>query len=119
MARENLYFHGVDMASGFAASPHNPLSHEKVLSSDIDEAAQTGSRTRLLRLDPGYRSSGAHAHDYWEELYLIEGEMTIHDGEDGEKLVRAPAYAVRRPGVMHGPVTTERGCLMLDVNWYE
>jgi mannose-6-phosphate isomerase-like protein (cupin superfamily) len=114
-----MYFRGVDMTAGFAASPHNPKSHEKLLSSDIDEAARSGSRTRLLRLDPGYRSSAAHAHDYWEELYLLEGEMTIEDGEDGQKRIKAPAYALRRPGVMHGPVVTATGCLLLDVNWYE
>ena len=119
MARDNLYFHGVDMGAGFTASPHNPKSHEKLLSSDLDEAAGTGSRTRLLKLDPGYVSSGAHAHDYWEELYILEGEMTIHDGADGRKLVKAPAYAIRAPGVMHGPVQSETGCLMLDIDRYD
>ena len=119
MALENIFFNVVDPDDGFAPVPDRPGYSVRILSDDMDAGARSGRRSRLLRLEPGFRSEGAHAHDYWEELYVLEGEMTIADGTDGEKQVTAPAYAIRAPGVMHGPVTTEQGCLMLDINWYD
>jgi quercetin dioxygenase-like cupin family protein len=82
------------------------------------DARRTGCRTRLLRLAPGTRTPEAHAHDYWEEIYLLEGDMTVADPHGGERLVQAPSYACRQPGFMHGPVRTDRGCLLLEFSWY-
>jgi len=67
---------------------------------------------------PGTRTPEAHAHDYWEELYLLEGDMIVADGRSGERVIRAPAYACRQPGFMHGPVRTDGGCLLLEFSSY-
>ena len=40
---------------------------------------------------------------------LEEGEMTLTDGTDGEKTVGTNWYAARKPGVIHGPVSSEIG----------
>jgi quercetin dioxygenase-like cupin family protein len=115
--KTNLDFHGVDTAGGFTTRADNPAIHEKVLGSTLDTAARTGIRTRLLRLDAGCRTPAAHAHPYWEEIYLIEGDLISIDG-DGERVHTAPSYASREPGVVHGPVRSEGGCLLLEFNWY-
>ncbi len=44
--------------------------------------------------------------------------MTVADPHGGERLVQAPSYACRQPGFMHGPVRTDRGCLLLEFSWY-
>ena len=117
--RANLDFAAVDLERGFAPRDGGVAGiTEKILVSDFEPARHTGSRTRLLRLAPGTRTPEAHAHDYWEELYLLEGDMTVGDGRGGERLVRAPAYACREPGFMHGPVRTEAGCLLLEISSY-
>jgi hypothetical protein len=116
--RPNLDFSAVDVRDGFTARPGGVGGiSEKILTSDFDESRRAGCRTRLLRMAPGVRTSAAHAHDYWEELYLLEGDLTVADGE-GERSVRAPAYACREPGFMHGPVRTQEGCLLLEFSWY-
>jgi quercetin dioxygenase-like cupin family protein len=115
--RTNLDFAAVDLDRGFAPREGGVAGiTEKILVSDFEPARRTGSRTRLLRLAPGTRTPEAHAHDYWEELYLLEGDMTVGDGRGGERLVRAPAYACREPGFMHGPVRTDAGCLLLEIS---
>ena len=117
--RTNLDFAAVDLEHGFAPRDGGVAGiTEKILVSDFEPARCAGSRTRLLRLAPGTRTPEAHAHDYREELYLLEGDMTVGDGRGGERLVRAPAYACREPGFMHGPVRTDAGCLLLEVSSY-
>ena len=119
-ARRNRFFHAVDLAAGFESrGDGNESITVKVLSNSLDTDAKRGARTRLLRMAPGSETPEAHAHDYWEEIYILEGEMTVQDGADGEKRVTAGHYAAREPGVMHGPVRSETGCLMIDFCWYE
>ncbi|MEC8201511.1 MAG: cupin, partial [Pseudomonadota bacterium] len=48
----------------------------KILGNTLDTPNKRGCQTRLLRLDPGTITTEAHAHDYWEEIYMLEGEMT-------------------------------------------
>ncbi len=117
--RKNMFFGAVDLETGFETrGDGNQGISVKVLSSNLDTDAKRGSRTRLLRMAPGSKTPEAHAHDYWEEIYILDGEMTVHDGSDGEKLVKTGAYAAREPGVMHGPVHSKTGCLMIDFCWY-
>ena len=119
MPRPNIFFTPLDLSQGFTARASNSAIHEKILIDSLDMKARTGGRTRLLRLDPGCTTPDEHAHPYWEELYVLEGAMEIHDGTDGWKTVIAPAFAARKPGVMHGPLRTTEGCLLLEFSWYD
>ena len=114
----NLDFHDLDTTGGFSTRPDNPMIHEKVLGDTLDIGKRTGVRTRLLRLDAGCRTPEAHAHPYWEELYILEGDIISIDAE-GERAHTSPGYASRKPGTMHGPVRTDGGCLLLEFNWYD
>lgn len=119
-SRENKFFQSIDLEFGFEPrGDGNDGITVKILSNDLDTEAKRGTRARLLRMAPGSETPEAHAHDYWEEIFIIEGEMTVWDGTDGEKTVAAGAYAARKPGVMHGPVRSPTGCLMIDFCWYE
>jgi quercetin dioxygenase-like cupin family protein len=117
--RRNMFFQDVDLETGFEnRGDGNSGISVKVLSNDLDTTAKRGRRTRLLRMAPGSDTPESHAHDYWEEIYMLEGEMIVQDGTDGEKRVKTGAYAAREPGVMHGPVRSDTGCLMIDFCWY-
>ena len=117
--RSNMVFESLDLDAGFSDYDGNvPGISQKILSDDRDPGARTGKRTRLLRLDPGVRTPKAHAHDYWEEIYVIEGSMIEGTPDTGEKRVTAPAYACREPGFTHGPIRTDEACLLIEFSWY-
>ena len=116
--RSNMVFENLDLATGFSAYDGDvPGIWQNILSDDRDPATRTGKRTRLLRLDPGVQTPEAHAHDYWEEIYVISGSM-IEGFETAETRITAPAYACREPGYTHGPVRTDETCLLIEFSWY-
>lgn len=83
---------------------------KQVLASD----PETGTYTGLTRYEPGVDTSanGPAYHEYWEELYILEGELT--DLTLGQTF-RQGMYACRPPGMVHGPWQSETGVLMLEV----
>lgn len=85
---------------------------EKILSHD----AETGSHTRLLRIDPGYRSDKVLEHDFWEEVYLISG--TVFDHTLGKEVVTG-TYSHLPPHTKHGPYSSEHGCMTLEFRYYK
>lgn len=85
---------------------------ERTLSND----PATGIATRMLRFAPGTDTSeaGVLRHDFWEEVYILEGEM--HDLTLDE--VFGPgSYASRPPGMPHGPWRSASGCLTFEVRY--
>lgn len=94
---------------------------EKVLSGSLDPANKRGSRTRLLRFQPGVFTKKPFVHDYWEEVFLLQGDLTVGNddaGEGGEPF-SAFTYACRPPGVHHGPFKSNGGCLLLEMHYYD
>jgi quercetin dioxygenase-like cupin family protein len=83
--------------------------YERILS--VDEA--TGFVTRLVRFDPGVETAGTLTHDFWEEVYILEGRFV-----QGEQVFTAGMYACRPPGMKHGPYKTPIGCLTFEVRYF-
>jgi hypothetical protein len=73
--------------------------------------------TRILQFEPGTDTSpnGVQIHDFWEELYIIEG--SILDLELNEEF-SSGAVACRPPGMKHGPWSSESGCKIFEVRYY-
>jgi hypothetical protein len=123
MNKPHLEFHPLDMVNGWQSPPGYPPGaavKEKILASDIDEVNKSGSRTRLLRFEAGAFSTKPFVHDHWEEVYLVSGNLTVGNDENGvggEEFV-APTYACRPPGVWHGPFKSETGCLLYEIHYY-
>jgi hypothetical protein len=119
--KPHLEFAGVDLASGFTVPPGYPSGFkEKILAGSLDEPNRKGSRTRLLRIEPGTYSTAPFIHEYWEEVYLLSGDLIVGNddkGRGGEKFT-GPTYACRPPGVYHGPFKSEGGCLMLEIHYF-
>ena len=66
MAKPHLEFVTVNMDEGWESPPGYPEGiKQKILASDMDEEKKTGSRTRLLRFDPGAFSTNPFIHDYF------------------------------------------------------
>ncbi|GAA4842487.1 cupin domain-containing protein [Saccharopolyspora rosea] len=86
---------------------------ERVLSRDSGDPQML---TRLARWAPGVDTSaaGVIVHDYVEEVYLLKGEL--HDLTLG-RTFREGEFAMRRPGMRHGPYRTDTGCVMLETRY--
>jgi ChrR-like protein with cupin domain len=111
MAKPELEFHQPDGAWIRSEGPVAGI-WEQVLAAD----PETGSYTGLTRYDPGVNTSpiGRRVHDYWEEVYLLQGDLT--DLHLGRRFV-AGMYACRPPGMAHGPWRTEQGVTMLEIRY--
>ena len=120
--KEHLEFHPVDMGEGWHVPPGYPEGiKQKILAGVLDEDKKHGNRTRLLRFDPGVFTTRPFVHDYWEEVYLVSGDLTVgndENGEGGEAFV-SNTYACRPPGAHHGPFKSEGGCILLEIHYYD
>lgn len=85
---------------------------ERILATDKD----AGVATRMLRLEPGTDTSpnGVQKHDFWEEVYVLEGSLT--DLRLDETFT-AGQYACRAPGMEHGPWVSTDGCTTFEVRY--
>ncbi len=115
-------FHALDLDSGWEVPPGYPAGmQQKILSGELDEAAKTGSRTRLLRFEPGVYTTVPFVHEYWEEVFLVSGDLFVGSDEKGRggERFEAHTYACRPPGVYHGPFRSDAGCLLLEIHYFE
>ena len=115
-------FHELDMNTDWEALVGYPEGIEqKVLSGAIDEAAKSGSRTRLLRFAPGEYTTKPFVHDYWEEVFLVSGELIVGNDEFGKggTPYQPFTYACRPPGAYHGPFRSDSGCVLLEIHYYD
>ena len=52
--KQHLEFVNVDLKSGWEVpAGYPPGFYQKILASDLDEKSKRGSRTRLLKIEPG------------------------------------------------------------------
>lgn len=107
-------FGSVDLETGWEPVPGGADGVEqKMLSGELDEPNRIGVRTRLIRFRPGTVAPNEFVHDYWEEVYLIDGHLSA-GGED----FHAPSYACRPPGTPHGPFASPGGCVFFEIQYY-
>jgi len=121
--KEHKEFHAVDMdAEGWHTPEGYPAGIEqKILAGSLDESTKIGHRTRLLRFQPGVFTSTPFVHEYWEEVYLVTGDLTVGNDEkgDGGEAFAQHTYACRPPGVRHGPFKSNMGCVLLESHYFD
>ena len=84
---------------------------QKILSQD-----EKGNITRLLRFEPGVETKETIAHDFWEEVWILEGEL-VDLGK--QQTFTAGMYACRPPGMPHGPYRITQPTMTLEFRYYE
>jgi hypothetical protein len=118
----HLEFHALDMQSGWQTPPgYPPGFQEKIIAGALDEKEKRGNRTRILKIEAGAFSTVPFVHEYWEEVYLLQGDLIVGNdahGRGGQKFT-GPTYACRPPGVHHGPFKSEGGCLLLEQHYFD
>ena len=85
---------------------------ERVLSRD----PETGDYTRLLYFPPGIETSEVQRHDFWEEVWIVEGAIFDISAQQN---FTAGMYACRPPGMPHGPWRSPDGCTTFEVRYYK
>jgi hypothetical protein len=115
-------FHALDLSQGWHTPPgYPPGIQQKIIAGELDEKNKHGNRTRLLRFAPGTYTTEPFVHDYWEEVFLVSGDLIVGNdkqGNGGEKY-SGYTYAVRPPGVYHGPFKSDTGCILLETHFYQ
>lgn len=79
---------------------------EKFWIKPLYENAGEGERTLLMKVEPG-AFAPLHAHDDFEQFYILEGSLI-----EGERVLRSGDYVCRAPGAMHS-VSSSEGALLL------
>jgi len=120
--KEHKEFHSLDLNIGWQVPEGYPDGiKQKILAGFIDEKNKQGNRTRLLRFAPGVFTTKPFIHDYWEEVYLVNGDLIVGNDQNGKggQAFEANTYACRPPGTFHGPFKSRDGCLLLEIHYYE
>jgi ChrR Cupin-like domain len=120
--KEHKEFHALDMNVGWETPPGYPAGiTQKILSGSLDEQNKRGTRTRLLRFAPGVYTTAPFVHDYWEEVFLLSGELIVGNDDKGRGGEPFPpsTYACRPPGAYHGPFKSEKGCMLLEIHYFD
>lgn len=120
--KAHLEFHTLDLSTGWETPPgYPPGIQQKILAGALDEVGKRGCRTRLLRFAPGAFTTAPFVHDYWEEVFLVSGDLFVGndaEGKGGEKFLPM-TYASRPPGAWHGPFRSEGGCILYESHSYD
>src|ERR1700722_10245018 len=115
-------FHTLDMTSGWEVPAGYPSGiQQKILAGSLDEINRRGSRTRLLRFAAGVYTTIPFVHEYWEEVFLVSGDLTVGNDTNGKggTSFQPFTYACRPPGAVHGPFRSGAGCLLLEIHYFE
>ena len=108
MPKPELEFFPVDDLPWVPVPGAPPGHYQKILTEDPDMMFVT----RMLKVDPGGRSTETFVHDFWEEVYILEGSQW-----DGDQFFKKGMYACRPPGMKHGPYRTEEGVITFEVRY--
>lgn len=121
MLKPHLEFVSLDLNRGWSVPPGYPTGiEEKILCGALSAETGSGSRTRLLRFAPGVYTTAPFVHEYWEEVYLVQGDLTVGSDANGKggTSFGPNTYACRPPGAFHGPFKSENGCMLLEIHYY-
>ena len=88
--------------------PWQATEHPGYWLKPLYEDAGKGERTLLMRADPG-ATSGAHAHEEFEQFFVLEGSI-----RDDHGVLQAGDFVCRAPGDMHA-ADSDSGALVLLV----
>lgn len=115
-AKPHLEMIRIDLGKGWSPLPGFPSGIDvKVLSDNLNQQDKTGARTRLVRFAANINTADVLTHDYWEEIYLLSGDLSqLSDLDDRQ----GAKYSCRPPGTPHGPFKSQHGCVLLEMQYY-
>ena len=119
--KKHKEFYAVDLSSDWERVPGYPEGIEqKILAGDLDEKNRVGHRTRLLRVHAGASTIAPVVHGFWEEVYVVSGDLMVKvgDGAEAWQTFGPHTHACRPPDVWHGPFKSKGGCIIFEIHYY-
>ncbi len=105
-----LAIEGAGLASRYLAGARTewqPSGSDGFWVKPLYEDAARNERTMLIKVDPGAYSP-PHAHEEFEEVYILEGSFW-----DDDHLLVAGDYVCREAGSVHGGGSDEGGVMLV------
>ncbi len=91
-------FHKLDLSEGWHTPPGYPAGiQQKIIAGELDEVRKQGNRTRLLRFQAGTYTTAPFVHEYWEEVFLLSGDLIVTKVERDAALLQITAVQARAP----------------------
>ena len=115
MAKEEREFFHHDSVSWTPVAADSGAAGEGMTEKILNFDPEAGVSTRMLRFSPGVVTDVVITHDFWEEVYIIEGELT--DTRINQTFASGMS-ACRPPGMPHGLYTSPVGCTTFEVRYY-
>jgi hypothetical protein len=94
---------------------------QKILAGGLDETNKRGFLNRLVRWAPGAAIDAVIVHEFYEEVFVVSGELFVAIEEDRTRFESfpAPSFACRPPGAPHGPFRAgSEGCVLFENQFY-
>ena len=94
---------------------------QKILAGGLDEVNKHGFLNRLVRWAPGAAINSVIVHEFYEEVFVVSGELLVGAQDDRTRLESfpAPSFACRPPGAPHGPFRAgSEGCVLFENQFY-
>ncbi len=88
--------------------------HDGVYERVLSRGEGTEALTRLVKFDAGVDMRNVLVHDFFEEFVVIDGSLT---DLTLNKTFTKGMYALRLPGLKHGPFTSKDGCLAVEIRY--
>ena len=107
MSKEEQEFHAIDNVPWTTPPGGSGAAADGVTEKILNWDPEKGVGSRLLHFEPGSETDEVISHDFWEEVYVLEGGL--HD-KNLNQTFTAGMYACRPPGMPHGPYTSPDGC---------
>ncbi len=117
-AKAHVEFHDALDAQGWVPIDGYDGVEEKILSGQFDHAARTGAVTRLSRWSAGAVVSHPVEHDWCEEVFIVDGTLSIGSPQAETDCLPKGTYAVRPAHIPHGPFFSRDGCLLIEFLYY-
>ncbi|MCS5668299.1 MAG: cupin domain-containing protein [Dehalococcoidia bacterium] len=115
MSKEEREFHHHDEVSWTPVAADSGAAGEGMTEKILNFDPEAGVATRMLRFAPGVETEEVITHDFWEEVYIIEGEL--QDTRINQTFTIGMS-ACRPPGMPHGPYSSPIGCTTFEVRYY-
>ena len=81
-----------------------PDSQGRAWMKTLSKDEETGARTALIKVDPGFRQEAA-VSEWPADIYVLEGEM-----QSGDRIYAANTFHYRPGKSAYGPIESSKGC---------
>ncbi|MFN8164221.1 MAG: hypothetical protein U0R26_10445 [Solirubrobacterales bacterium] len=119
--KEHLEFHAVDLGSRLGDARGLPEGSSRRSSPGRSTKRPNRESHSPAAVRSGVFTTAPFVHTYWEEVYLVSGDLTVGndaEGKGGERF-EPNTYACRPPGAAHGPFRSDGGCLLLENHYFD